>query len=450
MRSPGLRVVPVIFWLVLPLALLVSLAGCADDDVTFPPGDSGSDAGADVSTDPRVDADADASRSDPDVSSDGGCPNCPDVVNRDEGVDMPDLDRGADLAGDQVDSPPPDVPDDNITVDVPLDEGIADGGEPGMDADDGSRDAVSEEAGTCASRCASGVCDMNGDCTPCVKDDECTGGRVCNAGTCGPRCGDGGAACTGNLVCCTDHCVDTTRDPLHCGACGMSCPATQFCGNASTPACRDSILSNVCNTKKATFLLDGLTDDDAASNVIRTAISTLCVPVPTLTTVNQWMSVAINTTTGQPLAGGGELLVAAGGDSNHRLVNYLEDSRTSAIYNETDGIAVLYFKRHGGAPDGGDAVLRTVTLASLNAGHDFFTVYVVKDPISGTFSLVVYGINSPGTRAGAYYFANVMLPNVVGDVATFTQAWYLYEWTMADGGAGPSMADTFTLLDSGM
>ena len=90
-------------------------------------------------------------------------------------------------------------------------------------------------------------------------------------------------------------------------------------------------------------------------------------------------------------------------------------------------------------------------MTTVSPAHDFFLVEVVKDPISGTFSLVVYGIESPGTRAGAFYFANVMLPDIVGaDVTTFTQAWYIYEWTAADAGAGPSLGDTFTLVDSGL
>jgi hypothetical protein len=422
------------------LSLLVSLAGCAEDDVQFPPADAASDvAVTDMSVDPSVDA----GRSDtpPDISTDPG------IDVRIDGT----VDR-ADPPGDAApDATAPDSSDDT-TVDVPgSDDATPDTADDAAVDSDDSHDAVSEEAGTCASRCASGVCDTNGDCTPCLKDDECTGGRVCNAGTCGPRCGDGGVACTGNLVCCTDHCVDTTRDPQHCGACTTTCTASQFCGNASTPTCRDNILRHVCNTKKATFLLDGQVEDDAAANVIRTAVAAHCVPVPVLTSVDQMMSVAINTTTGQPLAGGGELLVAAGGDSTQRLVAYLEDSRTSAIYNESDGIAELHFRRRGGAADGGDAIIRTVTLSTLNATHDFFVVYVVKDPVSGTFSLVEYGVNSPGTRAGAFYLANVILPDIVGaDVPAFTQAWYLYEWTMADGGAGPTLADTFTQIAAGL
>jgi len=255
--------------------------------------------------------------------------------------------------------------------------------------------------------------------------------------------------CTNNLVCCTDHCVDITRDPTHCGACTTLCTATEFCGNASTPTCRDNVLRNICDFKKVTFLLDGLTDDDTASDLIKIAIRDRCVPLPMLVSVRQTMSASINPTTGQPLAGGGELLVAAGGDSTQNLVRYLESSRTSTVYNETDGVTSLQFKRRGG-PDGGDSIIRDVLLSTVSPAHDFFIVYVVKDPISGTFSLVIYGIDSPGTKAGAFYFANMMLPSIVGADASITQAWYLYEWTSADAGAGPSMADTFTQISAGL
>ncbi|HMJ53652.1 MAG TPA: hypothetical protein VK540_16305 [Polyangiaceae bacterium] len=439
MRSMGRRVG------VLILSLLVSLMGCSDPDVTFPPMDAADEAAVDAGRDVSVGTDARDAR----VDADAGRADAPPDVSTD-----PDADRGLDAVDALADTVPPDDVPDITTIDVPgFDEGNMDvAGDPTVDANDESRDAVSEEAGTCGSYCASGVCDMNGDCTPCVKDAECTGGRICNAGTCGPRCGDGGVACTGNLVCCTDHCVDTTRDPQHCGACATTCSAAQFCGNASTPACKDNLLRNVCNVKKATFLLDGLPEDDAASGVLRNAIAALCVPLPMLTSVNQTMSAAINGTTGQPLAGGGELLVAAGGDSTQLLPKYLETSRTSSVYNESDGVTWLDWKLRGGAADGGDSVIRRVDLSTITPTHDFFLAEVVKDPITGTFSLIIYGIDSQGTQAGALYFANIMLPNMVGaDVTTFTQAWYVYEWTSVNPpDAGPSLGDTFAQVAAGL
>jgi hypothetical protein len=431
---------------VVTFSLLVPLVGCSDDEVTFPPVDA-ADEGA-------LDARADTPNNPPDVSADMSVDSGVDAgvdVTIDPLVDtsLPDpdggrtditADNGPDNVGDDADALGPD------TSDVPvLDEGTD------VTGPEAAADAVSEDADTCESHCASGVCDLNGDCKPCVKDGECTGGKVCNAGTCGPRCGDGGVICTSNLVCCSEHCVDATRDPQHCGACSTTCAANQFCGNASTPACKDTLLRNLCNTKKATFLLNGLPEDEEASDVMKNAIMSLCMPVPTLVSVPQSTSTAINTTTGQPLVGGGDMLVAAGGDSTQLLVRYLETSRTSPVYNESDGATQLQWKRRGGAADGGDAVIATVDFSTITPTHDYFLAEVVKDPISGTFSLIVYGIESPGTRAGAFYFANVILPDIVGaDVTTITQAWYLYQWTSANpADAGPSLGDTYMLIDSG-
>ncbi|HMI87133.1 MAG TPA: hypothetical protein VK550_23720 [Polyangiaceae bacterium] len=309
--------------------------------------------------------------------------------------------------------------------------------------DTASGAADSQEAGTCESRCASGVCETNGDCRRCVEDQECKAGRVCGSGVCAPPCGDAGVACTGSFVCCNEHCIDTTFDPKHCGACNATCPATQFCANSSSPPiCSSNVLANICKSKNATFLLDGLQADQEASGVVRQAIAARCTPSPMSMSVSQSVSAAINTTTGQPVGGGGELLVAVGGDSGQRLVGYLEKSGTSPVYNEYDGLNTLWFKRR----DANNTIVATVTRSTLTSAHDYFLVELVFDPISGTRSLVLYGMDSPGTQAGAYYFANTILPSI----ATYTHSWYLYEWmgVGADGGAGP--ADMFTLLGSGM
>jgi hypothetical protein len=358
------------------------------------------------------------------------------------GIAPPDLDAGAgDVGSGTGIEAAADVPTEvTVSVDAGHDGNVA---ERTVDTTSGSRDAASEEAGTCESRCASGACEMNGDCRRCVKDEECTRGRVCGSGVCAPRCGDGGAACTGSFVCCNDHCVDMTLDPKHCGACGATCPATQFCANASAPpVCKDNVLAHVCSAKHATFLLDGLQADQEATVVVHGAITARCTPPPLAKTVSQSVSTAINPITGQPVLGGGELLVAVGGDSAQRLVNYLEDSGTTRVYNEYDGLNTLWFKRR----DASNTILATVTRTTLTSTHDYFLVEVVLDPISGTLSFVLYGLDSPGTKAAAYYFANTMLPSI----ATYTHSWYLYEWmgTNADRGAGPG--DTFTLLASGM
>lgn len=364
----------------------------------------------------------------------GGVPDAGgavDVVGRADATAPSDVAMGADATGRADGMVHGDVADGSSLAERTGDSGY------------GAIDATSEPADTCESRCASGLCETNGDCRRCVKDQECKEGRVCGSGVCAPRCGNGGAACTGSFVCCNEHCVDTTLDPKNCGACNTACPAAQFCANASSPSvCQSNVVANVCKSKNATFLLDGLPADQEATVVVRQAIAARCAPPPMATSVSQSVSTAINTTTGQPVAGGGELLVAVGGDSTQRLVKYLEASGTSQVYNEYDGLNTLWFKRR----DANNAVIATITRTTLTPTHDFFLVEVVFDPISGTSSLVLYGVDSPGTQAGAYYFANTMLASIT----TYTHSWYLYEWMGASADGGPGPADTVTLLASGM
>jgi hypothetical protein len=228
----------------------------------------------------------------------------------------------------------------------------------------------------------------------------------------------------------------------HCSACGAACTGTQFCANAPTPsACKGDTVANLCASKKATFLLDGVPADQESSAVVQAAVMARCAPAPTTTTSSQSVSNAINTTSGQPIAGGGELLVAVGGDATQRLVNYLEDSGTSRVYNEYDGFNTTWFKRR----DVNNSVVATITMSTLSPTHDYFLVQIVFDPISGTLSLVLYGLDAPGTRAASYHVANTMLPSI----GTFTQTWYLYEWLGTSAG-GPTPGDTWTLLASGM
>jgi hypothetical protein len=85
------------------------------------------------------------------------------------------------------------------------------------------------------------------------------------------------------------------------------------------------------------------------------------------------------------------------------------------------------------------------SIASLTPGHDFFLLELSIEPISGSLCFFGYGMLSPGTVAAGYFVQSSVLPNL----STFTDAWYVYEWTDTNGDSVPNAGDTFTLKGQG-
>src|SRR6185312_16544323 len=108
--------------------------------------------------------------------------------------------------------------------------------------------------------------------------------------------------------------------------------AGQFC----SPTCKPAIVSNLCESPVATFLLDGLSIDDAATATVQAGIVASCAPPPTATAVSQATSGVIHPTNGRPVAWGGNMLVIAGGPFGQLLVKYLETAGITPIYNYYD------------------------------------------------------------------------------------------------------------------
>jgi hypothetical protein len=280
--------------------------------------------------------------------------------------------------------------------------------------------------------CASGKC-VAQSCQSCVDDSECSNGKLCGSGSCAAPCGDG-TSCAGE--CCGARCVDTTRDVNHCGACDAACDAGEFCGASG---CVRAIVANLCRTPKMAVVLNGIDVDNAAAGRMRAAIAAECSPVPALRTVSQSTTDLFNPATGQPVAGGGELLVLAGGSFGHTHVGYLEKKRIAPIYaTQTDG-NMLEFRQSGS-----DNVVMSTPYASVTPSHDFFVIQMARDPKTGTTTVMAYGFFDAGTRAAAWYFENELMPSL----PTFTAPWYVFEWTDANADKAPS-ASEITLAGSG-
>jgi len=86
--------------------------------------------------------------------------------------------------------------------------------------------------------------------------------------------------------------------------------------------------------------------------------------------------------------------------------------------------------------------------SACSAHHDQFVTELVTDPMSGTLSLIGYGAcsGSQGTRAAAWYYANVILPNRM----SYPDSWYVFDWVDGDMDGKPSGGDTFTALAHGL
>jgi hypothetical protein len=291
--------------------------------------------------------------------------------------------------------------------------------------------------------CTSGKCLPSHDCGSCLTDAECADGRLCSTGQCIASCTakTDCPASPATFDCCGTRCADTGRDLRHCGACGTACTAGQFCGAA---ACKAAIVANVCALPVATLLLDGLSTDDAAAADIHDALVASCAPAPTATAVAQATSGVINPTSGKPVAGGGNMLVVSGGPFGQLLDKYLETSAVSPIYSYYDN-AVNQLRGRASGDAGADPLIVNAMQTDITDSHSFFVVEMVVDPDSGTLVLVVYGISASGTQAGAWYFAQKMLPAR----ASLDKSWYVFEWSDQDADMKPSDPDTFTPVASG-
>jgi hypothetical protein len=243
--------------------------------------------------------------------------------------------------------------------------------------------------------------------------------------------------CPGALTCCGGWCTDTTKDPQNCGSCGNACMRTQFCTGVS---CDNAALENVCASPRATVVLDPFATDNQAGTALGAALANGCTPPVTVSMTSQDSGAALDPSTGRPMTGPGDMLVAGGGFFGQQAVAYMENAKIAPLSLGTDGTNAWIRNTRTSA----NVVL--VPNAMLTSHHDYFALEVTVEPTSGTLCFFGYGMYEPGTTAAAYYFQN----NVIANRAMFPDVWYVYEWTDTDNSGTPNAGDTFTLMDHGM
>jgi hypothetical protein len=232
----------------------------------------------------------------------------------------------------------------------------------------------------------------------------------------------------------------------HCGSCSIACDGSQFCG---TNGCAAATFANICANTKTTKLLNGLAPDDEANDVIQRGITSTCSPAPTAASAMQTLPGFINPSTGQPVAGAGNLLTITGGYVVQKLVKYLDSIAATPIHLVAGADQWEYRgrgPREAGvdAEDSNDPLVASIPYDQATSSHDLFLLELIRDPTSGTLVFIVFGQEAESTAAGAWFFANELLPNR----ANYGKSWYVYEWT-GTGDAGPSSSDTFHVVASG-
>jgi hypothetical protein len=155
----------------------------------------------------------------------------------------------------------------------------------------------------------------------------------------------------------------------------------------------------------------------------------------------------INPTTGQPVAGPGDLLTVAGGTFVQKVVTYLDAIGATPVYLVMTPTSWEYHERapagDGGADAGAGPIVASLRFDQMTPQHDLIAIQLVRDA-SGSLLLIAFGQEPESTAAAAWYVANVLLPNR----ANYNQSWYVYEW-FGKSDAGPTGADDFDLLASG-
>ena len=245
--------------------------------------------------------------------------------------------------------------------------------------------------------------------------------------------------CPAALTCCSGWCIDTTADPRNCGGCGNACSSNQFCTRVS---CDDAVLKNVCDNAMVTVVDDPYSADNATGAALGAALMGGCGMHPGVVarTTDEDSGVAQDPGTGRPLLGPGETLVAGGGYFGQASVSYMEQNALVSIYSGNDGTNSWIRKSKT------NTNIVYITTSTLTMHHDYFVLEVGVEPVSGTLCFYGYGLLAPGTAAAAYYFQN----DIIGNLSTFSNAWYVYEWTDTNMDGTPSAGDMFTQVSSGL
>ncbi len=202
--------------------------------------------------------------------------------------------------------------------------------------------------------------------------------------------------------------------------------------------CQDSTLAGACSVAKITVVLDGQSGNEVPGRSIAQALVAGCASGPAVREVSQNVADALNVTSGRPVAGGGELLISAGGSYFSHLVSYVSAAPVAPVYEMLNGNKLEYRTRVGGK------VIASDPFDGPHDAKDVFVIQFMRDASSGSLILNAQGFWQAGTAAAAYYFVHGMLPTL----STQTKSWYVYRWVDGNGDLTPDLNE-ITAVDAG-
>ena len=103
--------------------------------------------------------------------------------------------------------------------------------------------AVPPDLAGCSPACAAPApyCTLAARCAPCLVDEHCPTGQLCQplgaTTVCAPGCRDDARCGGGESRCCGGQCVDTSGDAAHCGGCTTACLGPRRAGACVAGAC---------------------------------------------------------------------------------------------------------------------------------------------------------------------------------------------------------------------
>jgi hypothetical protein len=187
-------------------------------------------------------------------------------------------------------------------------------------------------------------------------------------------------------------------------------------------------------------VLNGLSTDIFAGSYV---LGSLAHPQYEVLDTSSYLSQS-SQTCGQPLMSSTYPILAFASFYVNELVAYYDSTQQTPVYLSYNAtLQNMIIQRSTGN------VIVSETNAQRDSGSvDYFVIQAFKDT-NGRSVFLLGGIGWTGTYAATVYFVTNILPNI----ATYTNGWYVYRWNDASSGQSansiPDAGDTFTLISSG-